>query len=173
MNDEFNPEDLEGCCQEMSALYDNHPFAPLAIYLGVTEALQIIHHSHHFQTRGASFYADHLLFQRLYEGIAPEIDTLGEKVIGLTNEPKLTNYFVRMKVIQKFMEMVTTPDPYVVVSLKAEKLYLMVGKFILEHFEQNQLASRGLVNLVEGILDHHEENVFLLQSRLDGTASKG
>ena len=158
--------DLQQCCEEMSALYDGNKYAPLAIFLGITEALTMLHHSHHWETQGPTFYADHLLFQRLYEDTQGEIDVLGEKLIGLTNESKLANYFIRIKVIQKFMDMVTTQDPYVVVSLNAEKLYLMIGKFIIMNFAGAGLLTSGLENMLGGILDKHEEHLFLLQNRL-------
>lgn len=36
----------------------------------------------HWQARGASSYGDHQLYERLYEGTVPEIDTLAEKLVG-------------------------------------------------------------------------------------------
>ena len=37
-------------------------------------ALLLLHQSAHWQVRGPTYYGDHLLFQRIYEGIAKEID---------------------------------------------------------------------------------------------------
>jgi DNA-binding ferritin-like protein len=147
--------------KECSQLFGNSEWSPLAAFLAVTEALQMIHHSHHWQTAGHEFYGNHLLFQRLYEGIAPEVDLVGEKLIGLSNDPKLTNYFARVAAVKKFMEKVTKPGlSYLVVSLLAEKVYLELGKELVGSLGNK---SPGLENMIAGILDTHESHVYLLQ----------
>lgn len=158
--------DLDKCCAEMSAMLGNDEYAPLAIFLGCTEALQMIHHSHHWQTMGPSFFADHQLFQRLYEGVQGEIDLVGEKLIGVSKNPALTNYFARMKMIQKFLEMVTSQDDYITVSTKSEQVYLKVGEHVMEHLEKAGLLSRGLEQMLGNILDKHEEHLYLLTQRV-------
>ena len=52
---------LEDCC----SVFGDSEYAPLAAFLAITEALQMIAHSHHWQTKGENFYGDHLLYQRL------------------------------------------------------------------------------------------------------------
>lgn len=37
----------------------------------------------HWQSKGPSFYGDHLLFQRIYDSYLPEIDALAEKMIAM------------------------------------------------------------------------------------------
>ena len=149
----------------MSVMFDNDEYAPLAIFLGCTEALQMIHHSHHWQTMGPSFFADHQLFQRLYTQVLEEIDLVGEKLIGVSKNPALTNYFARMKMIQKFLEMTTSPEDYITVSTKAEQTYLKVGEHLMDKLEQAGLLSRGLEQMLGNILDKHEEHLYLLVQR--------
>jgi DNA-binding ferritin-like protein len=36
----------------------------------------------HWQTAGDAYYANHLLFQRLYESVVDQVDTLAEKMVG-------------------------------------------------------------------------------------------
>lgn len=158
--------DLEKCCAEMSAMLDNDEYAPLAIFLGCTEALQMIHHSHHWQTMGPTFYADHQLYQRLYDALLGEIDLVGEKLIGVSKNPALTNYFARMKIIQKFLEMATSQEDYIVVSTKAEQTYLKVGEHVMDKLEQAGLLSRGLEQMLGNVLDKHEEHLYLLTQRV-------
>ena len=148
---------LKECCKP----FGDSEWAQLAAFLSFTEALGFIHHSHHWQTSGLEFYGNHLLFQRLYEGIAPEVDLIGEKLVGLSNEPKLTNYFARLEVMNMFMSSVTRPSmSYLVVSLLAEKTYIELGKRLLEDLGSK---SPGLENMIAGILDKHEGHVYLLQ----------
>jgi DNA-binding ferritin-like protein len=159
-------QELEQCCKEMMELYDNHPFAPLASFLAITEALQMVHHSHHWQTHGPEFYADHLLFERLYTAILEEIDTVGEKLIGVSKESKLTNYFARMKAMDKFLHMVTTQEPYINVSFKAEQIYLAAGEHMMKTLKEAGLLSPGLEQMIGNILDKHESHVYLLMQRV-------
>lgn len=160
--------DLEKCCSEMIELFDNHEYAPLAGFLCATEALQMVHHSHHWQTLGETFYADHQLFQKLYESVQADIDTLGEKLIGLSKEPKLTNYFARMKGMQKFLDLVTTSESYTKVSFRAVKLYVKAGEMVMKSLEEAGLLSPGLEQTLGTILEKTEEHVYLLQQRISG-----
>jgi len=161
--------DLDKCCAEMSELFDNDPYATLGMFLGCTEALQMIHHSHHWQTKGSVFFADHLLYQRLYTQILGEIDLVGEKLVGVSKKSKLTNYFLRMKVIQKFLDYWTTPDDYIKVSFAAEQSYVKIGEHIMKKLEEDGLLTRGLEQMLGNILDKHEEHYYLLQQRVSQT----
>ena len=37
----------------------------------------------HWKVKGGSFYGDHLMFQRLYESVQVQTDTLAEKMVGI------------------------------------------------------------------------------------------
>ena len=115
---------------------------------------------------GPTFYADHQLYQRLYDALLGEIDLVGEKLIGVSKNPALTNYFARMKIIQKFLEMSTSQEDYIVVSTKAEQTYLKVGEHVMDKLEQAGLLSRGLEQMLGNVLDKHEEHLYLLMQRV-------
>jgi DNA-binding ferritin-like protein len=89
----------------------NHHYADLAVWLAFLRALGMIHHSHHWQTMGKSFYGDHLLYERFYKAIQDEVDTVGEKVIGL-DSPVLTNYFLQIFHMKSFMKKVSKRKEY-------------------------------------------------------------
>ena len=163
---EVNLEDL--CAKMCSAFGEESEHAPLATFLAATEALQMVHHSHHWQTKGSNSYGDHILFQRLYEQILTEIDLVGEKLIGVSGDAKLTNYFARMKAIQVFLGAVSTGEPYVVVSHGAEQLYLKLGEMVVSKLEEVGLLSTGVENMLGAVLDKHEEHLYLLQRRVRG-----
>ena len=156
---------LEQCC----SVFGDSEWAPLAGFLAVTEGLQIIHHSHHWQTKGENFYGDHLLYQRLYEAIVGEIDLIGEKLIGVSQDVSLTNYFKRVKAMEVFLKAVTHSDqPYVVVSHDAEIAYVRLGGELMDKLEQAGLLTRGLEQMLGNILDKHEEHIYLLEQRVKG-----
>lgn len=159
---------IDECLEECSKNFGDSEYAPLAVFVGITEALQMIHHSHHWETQGPEFFADHQLFSQLYTAMDAHIDQLGERTVGLSKEPKLVNYFARMKVKQKFLETCTTPDPYVMVSLAGEHAYIAVGEKLMERLKQADLLTRGLEQLLGNILDVHETHVYLLEQRSAG-----
>ena len=160
MHDELT---LEQCC----SVFGDSEWAPLAGFLAVTEGLQVIHHSHHWQTKGENFYGDHLLYQRLYEAVLAEIDLLGEKLIGVSQDASLTNYFKRVKAMEMYLEAITHSDqPYVVVSHDAELAYVRMGGELMDQLEQAGLLTRGLEQLLGTILDKHEEHIYLLEQRV-------
>lgn len=154
---------LEQCC----SVFGDSEWAPLAAFLAVTEGLQVIHHAHHWQTKGENFYGDHLLYQRLYEAILPEIDLIGEKLIGVSHDVSLTNYFKRVKAMEMFLKAVTHSDqPYVVVSHDAELTYVRMGGELMDQLEQAGLLTRGLEQMLGNVLDKHEEHIYLLEQRV-------
>jgi len=157
---------VDQCLDECSELFGNHKYAPLAVFLGITEGLQMMIHSHHWETQGPNSYEDHKLFEQIYTAMDPQIDKLGEKVVGLSGEPKLVNYFPRMKVIQKFLETFTTPDPYVVVSLSAINGYISIGEKLMDRLKEANLLSRGLEQALGDILDVQETHAYLLMQRV-------
>lgn len=152
-------------------------YADLAVFLGVLRALYMIHQSHHWQSMGKDFYGDHLMFQRLYEGIAPEIDQVAEKLVGLGGI-ELTNYFAQMHHMQTFQKVVSDKSKSPIeVSLMAEAIFIEMGNLMLtrlaearkgaeETIHMANLRTPGLENMVEGILDLHESHIYLLGQRL-------
>lgn len=156
---------LDQCC----STFGNSKWAPLAAFLAITEALRMLQHSHHWQTKGENFYGDHLLFQRLYEAMHGEVDMLGEKLIGVSQDASLTNYFKRVKVIEQFLKAVTHSDqPYINVSHNAELTYVRMGGELMNQLEQAGILTRGLEQMLGNILDKHEEHIYLLDQRAHG-----
>ena len=55
----------------------------LSDLLATLRAVHFIHWTGHWQVKGSPYYGDHLLLQRLYEGLDNEIDTLAEKLVAM------------------------------------------------------------------------------------------
>lgn len=158
--------------QSEMRVYDgkHHSYADLAVWLGFLRALGMIHHSHHWQAMRASFYGDHLLLEKLYKTVQDEVDTVGEKVVGI-DSPALTNYFLQMSHIKAFMKKVSSRDKSpLIVSLESEILLIIVGELISDRLKESALFTSGLANMMGDILDRHETHVYLLNQRLALTA---
>lgn len=133
--------------------------------LGFLKALKFHHHAAHWKVTGENFYSDHLLFERLYEDLHEEIDTLAEKIIGFFGEQaidplvliKLSHYFVH-KAYQE------EPDCIVSRSLFMEEEL----QEILEDFYNSaeEALSMGLDDFIMTLAGEHEEHIYLLRQRL-------
>lgn len=144
----------------------NNPAEGLVRLLAALEAAAMVHQSHHWQTSGTNFYGDHLLFQKLYEDTKADVDTIAEKLIGISGDPANTNYFLRMSLMKECMDKWTVPGAgYGIVSLAAENDLIKLGTECLEMLRQSQVLTLGTENLVAGILDKHETLIYLLQQR--------
>ncbi len=156
-------EMIDQCLRDFYS--EDEKFAELGILLGFLRGLYMLHQSHHWQSTGKVFYGDHLLFQRLYEGIAPEIDDLAERAVGSSGDSSLTNYFKQIEHMKRFLKSVNSRSPVVKDSLNAEVLFLALGREVMRRLENKGILSPGLEQLIGNILDKHETHVYLLRQR--------
>ena len=56
----------------------------LCVLLATLRAAHLIHWTGHWQVKGDTQYGDHLLLERVYSGLADEIDTLAEKIVRIS-----------------------------------------------------------------------------------------
>lgn len=129
-------------------------------------AVGMMHQAAHWQTKGLSFYGDHLLFERLYGVVGEEIDAVSEKTVAL-GDPVLVcplkSSELAMELLAAFGRACDVPDceKLVKLSLEAERGLLQVLKSAL----QDDITD-GVENLLQGIADKHEGHVYLLQQRM-------
>jgi starvation-inducible DNA-binding protein len=141
---------------------------PLSAVLAVLRAASFLHQTHHWQTSGPSYYADHLLFDRLYNDSQPFIDQVAERAVGL-GSAALVAPTQQAALVSHVLGMVASPTAgagsLVDASLKAESLVLsVVGEAIAVLTASNTLTP-GVDNLLQGIADLHETFVYLLKQR--------
>ncbi len=160
---------------KQAAFYDAPPIMDpgasssthLTQLLGLLQALAMLHQVHHWNTKGSAYYADHLLFERLYNDSVGFIDGLAEKALGL----KETVTVVAVNQAQIICELLASfgqgvnPDEMVSISLQAEIFCLACIAKVLDTKELQGTLSHGLSNMLEGVADKHEEFVYLLQQR--------
>lgn len=140
---------------------------PLELLLACLQALAMLHQSHHWSTRGASFYADHLLFERLYNESLESIDQVAERAVGLQQPPSISAYH-QVQHIHAYLQafgFATTAGEMVGVSLSAETAGLAVLNNVMDSLESQGQLSHGVSNLLEGVADKHESFVYLLRQR--------
>lgn len=163
--------------EDLFMTYGNEKYAELGVFVDLLRALNFLHHTHHWQTNGATFYGDHLLFERLYTKVLDQIDSVGERAVGLGGAQlvpyrhSLTNMPVFLGAIDEVGDISPAGDTNVSTkmvkkSLLAEKSFITAGEKMMETLKNKGLLTRGLEQLLGTILDEHETFVYLLKQRL-------
>ncbi len=159
------------CAQHIKSDFGEIPISGLAALLAFLRAESMVHQAHHWQARGENSYGDHLMFERLYDGVVEDIDKIAERMVG-SGHALLASPVLHAKhtsaVIQIFCggsPPNPTPDENVFTSLRAVLETLVLLKLVYVGLEQKGALSHGLDNLLQGVADKHEEHVYLLKQR--------
>lgn len=153
------------------------PMAELGALVAVLRAASVVHQSHHWQTRGSSYYGDHLMFMRIYDDSQDFIDQVAERAVGSGSRdlvcPKTLSGLVA-KIVNVWCQTPVEPtaQDMVGVSLAVERCVVECLKAARSSLEVKDQLSDGTDNLLQGVSDKHEEFLYLLQQRGGGrTAS--
>lgn len=153
--------------------------APRASELGalvaVLRAGAMVHQAHHWQTRGPQYYADHLLFDRLYSESVGFVDQIAERTVGLGGEshvsPILQAKLIPAITLLWCRDAVAEPAELALVSLNVERCIVDCIEEVRSRMSDRGALSSGTDNLLQGVADKHEEFVYLLQQRSSGAYS--
>jgi len=150
--------------------WGNVPYAELSIIIVHLRFLAMIHQTHHWISRGDTYYGDHLLFERLYNETNGELDGIAERAVGLGYEQNVNvslQALQLMKLVQGYGAINSIPQPTELAkrSLQAEKTFLVTVDACVESLKEKGKLTRGLDNLLAGIEDVHESHVYLLKQR--------
>lgn len=153
--------------------FSGEHYAELGAILGMLEGLSVLFQTLHWQVNGKSFYGDHLMFQRIYEGTNGQIDGIAEKAVGL-GRVNLVDSAKITEVMDIFLDHIRSNT-----SVEMDDTgysFAKRGKFAIEAFidtvdqmsvelKEKGLLTKGLDNMLAGILDAQESNIFLLKQR--------
>jgi DNA-binding ferritin-like protein len=141
-----------------------------ALYIATLKAISFIHTHNHWLTRGAPFYGNHLLFERIYNSALENLDLAAEKFVGLFGDPVL-DYDLQVdllhKVLSKYSNLEGSP---LEMSLSIEKDFLKLSQQAYKLFDEEgeEVLTLGLDDALCAIADKREEAVYLLQQALKG-----
>jgi hypothetical protein len=151
--------------------YGQHAFAELGALLTCLRALNMLHQTHHWQTRGPNFLADHHLFEQLYNETLPLVDQLAERAVGL-GSPVIVNPVIQathqlliIKGLCNGVALEPTPDQLVLISLNGVLRFLVLHGLAYNLLEKKGQLTHGLDNLLQGIADRSEVFLYLLKQR--------
>jgi DNA-binding ferritin-like protein len=136
------------------------------LYVATLKAMALVHQHNHWTTRGDPFYANHLLFERLYNSTLENLDLAAEKFMGLFGDQSL-NYDLQSellhKVLLKYKNLEGSP---VQMSLQIEKDFIQFSQMAYNTFEDEGRLTLGLSDTITEIASKREEAVYLLRQTL-------
>lgn len=137
---------------------------PLSELLACLRAMHWNYWTSHWQSRGDAYYGDHLLFQRLYEGMVGEIDQLAEKIVGSYGE-ELVNPSDQADLNLQFQEMFGEVEDLFERGIAIEEDLQGRLSEIYDLLKENGTMTLGLDDYIMSLASEHETNIYLLQQR--------
>lgn len=130
-------------------------------------ALRAVHWSHwasHWQVRGSQFYGDHIMFERLYNAVEEEIDTLAEKIVAEFGPDAVGPFDQAGLMSEMLAHFRNEKDPL--------KRGVIAEEFILDHLtdtydtlKRAEQCSLGLDDFIMSTHNAHETATYLLRQR--------
>lgn len=126
--------------------------------------LSLYYQTAHWTVKGSLFYQDHLLFERLYNTVAGEIDTVAERAIGMTSDRSIVRLpEILSQVTEESKKLRYEPRENVEFIQEAIELETALISFLGEAAKE---VSLGTNDLMASIASAHEDNLYLLTQRL-------
>ena len=144
--------------------------------LAILRALHWSHWTSHWKSKGENSYQTHLLFERLYTGVAEDIDTLAEKIVSDFGPEALGDLPV-MAMSTRFLrgheEVSMIPR-----ALAMEEHLQKAIKTAYEELKASGSLPLGMDDFLMALANSHETNLYLLRQNLRTgsqkvTAAKG
>ena len=138
----------------------------MTLLLGLLTGVYHQHWNNHWGVRGASFYGDHQLFERLYSDVQVEIDTLAEKIVSNFGSDALSPVEQTRQAASYLESWERHSLDRVMRSLQAEEDLQQALKAIFDHLEDSENLSLGLNDFLAAVANLHETHLYLLRQRL-------
>lgn len=135
-----------------------------AALLASLRALLELHRTHHWQASGPTSYSDHLLFQRIYEPIPAQVDTLAEKLVALCG-PDVVSLPRQLVMMQKYSQLWMGDREPVDSSLYAEQDFQKVLSKCYNILKTSGRLTLGLDDFLMSLSSEHDTSVYLLRQR--------
>lgn len=129
--------------------------------LALLRALQWNYQHAHWQTVGPEFYGNHLMFERLYNTLTEEIDTLAEKVVGHSGYDSI-DLLQQMVAAHWWLQQWASISCHHKRSMWAE---MMLQSRIAQAMDLGLPA--GLEDFLQGVANAHDTHIYLLRQTLD------
>lgn len=175
-----NPVSQNSLLSNIVQPFSGDDYAELGAIIGMLEGMTVFFQTLHWKMNGKTFYGDHLMFQRIYESFAEPIDSIAEKAVAfgsikLVDHEKIVRSMdlflnhleqdLALKAASMGPEMDDTGYQFAKRGQYVLDLFIKTTEKIMSELKEKGKLSKGLDNLLAGILDTQEGNVYLLKQR--------
>ena len=149
----------------------------LTYHLAWLRVISIWFQHAHWSTSGSTFYGDHLLYERIYNEITEEIDTLAEKAVGFVGASTVDTH-THSKMIAEMLCSYPTPSRANEATMIASAALALVKDYaetVQETYDSLKSAGHmtmGLDDFLMALVNKLESFVYLLKQRVQSTLSR-
>ena len=140
-----------------------------SLFVASLKAIALIHQHNHWTNQGATYFGNHLMFERLYNSAQEDLDAAAEKFVGLFG-PECLDYNTQTqllsKILSKYTELAGKP---VAQSMAVEKDFIKFCGEAYKIFEAEDELTLGLDDMIMSISSNREEAVYHLQQTTTNT----
>lgn len=137
----------------------------LSNLLAYLRAAREAHKTAHWQASGPTFYADHLMFDRLYKSLKTEVDTLAEKMVSMFGG-KAVELSDQLEIQTYLASVWEKQQDLIVRALVIEEGIQRMFEATYEKLEEIGFMTLGLDDFIMGSASEHETNLYLIKQRL-------
>lgn len=156
--DEYEKQLGENDMQKQADSLPNNYWETLLAY---DRFLLFFYQTTHWVTKGKPYYGDHLLFERLYNGVSEEIDGIGERAIGTTGNLEVVALGTSLRKMLEMLPTIQEMNNFFEIATNLEQGFI----YLLEEIDKDERISVGTRDLLNGIASKHEEHIYLLKQR--------
>ena len=146
----------------------------LSYHIAWLRVLSIWFQHAHWATSGQTSYGDHLLYERIYNEVTEEIDTLAEKAVGFT-APGSVDTHIHGKMVGEMICAYPSPSRANEATMIASAGLALVSDYIetvnetYKALKSRDELSMGLDDFLMALVSKLESHVYLLKQRVRAT----
>ena len=132
------------------------------LYVATLRAIYLLEQHCHWTVKGAEFFSNHKLFERIYEGTQKDADLAAETMVGCFGCEAIdynTQCDLIHKIMNKYADLQEKPIEQ---ALALEKDFLALSEKVAKALEAANEMNLGIDDLLTGISNHRQEAVYLL-----------
>lgn len=147
------------------------PAEILSAYIGFLRAYHLWTHGAHNVVKGPSFAGDHIdLYGKIYSEVQDHIDIVIEKGVGVYQDESIACPMTIVEDASLILGAWESPagqtsERIASLSLEYTKQLVKIGEGTAQVLEEMESLTYGMDNMMAGLVDTHENYVYLLQQR--------
>ena len=132
----------------------------LCVLLASLRTYQLWSQATHWNVSGPNYYSDHLLYQRLYTEVEPQVDALAEKIMSYQGR---IDFLDHLQLISKMTTHYLGTSSYT--AEENLKIVSVIRNQVTKILGDSDLPN-GLQDYLQGLDNLLESHVYLLQQRI-------